>query len=78
MTPPFGIGWCSTVQLMFGGVTRPLIFVDIDGVLLPLRARPAGVSSPVILGAVAASGGSGNPLLDAWVAGQLRSRHRGG
>ncbi|EEP72355.1 hypothetical protein MCAG_02682 [Micromonospora sp. ATCC 39149] len=41
-----------------------MIFVDIDGVLLPLRARPAGASSPVVLGAMAVSDGSGNPLLD--------------
>ncbi|WP_347405235.1 HAD domain-containing protein [Micromonospora sp. WMMD956] len=40
-----------------------MIFVDIDGVLLPLRARPAGVSSSVTLGAVATSDSSGNPLL---------------
>ncbi|MFI6160653.1 hypothetical protein ACIA59_11955 [Micromonospora haikouensis] len=41
-----------------------MIFVDIDGVLLPLRARPTGASSPVVLGAMAVSDGSGNPLLD--------------
>jgi HAD domain in Swiss Army Knife RNA repair proteins len=39
-----------------GGVPHPVILVDIDGVLLPLRARSTGA------GSVAAD--CGNPLLD--------------
>ncbi|WP_433688285.1 hypothetical protein ACQP0I_06780 [Micromonospora carbonacea] len=46
------------------GSGMPRLPVEIDGVLLPLRARPAGTSHLVIGGAVAASDGSGNPLLD--------------
>jgi hypothetical protein len=49
---------------VLGGVMRALIFVDIDGVLLPLRARPTGAGQPVVVGEVAASDGSGNPLLE--------------
>ncbi|MFF3869291.1 hypothetical protein [Micromonospora sp. NPDC001898] len=30
---------------MLAGVTRPLIFVDIDGVLIPFRARSDGTGS---------------------------------
>jgi hypothetical protein len=45
------------------GAARPLIFVDIDGVLIPLRARPASTRRSS-RGAEDAADGLGNPLLD--------------
>ncbi|WP_433286621.1 HAD domain-containing protein [Micromonospora sp. CA-244673] len=49
---------------MSAGVTRPFIFVDIDGVLIPLRARPIGTDRPSIGDAKNALDDSGNPLLE--------------
>ncbi|PZG21834.1 hypothetical protein C1I95_06625 [Micromonospora craterilacus] len=45
-------------------IGRPLIFVDIDGVLIPLRARPSGADRRWNGGAGDDPDGSGNPLLD--------------
>jgi hypothetical protein len=41
-----------------------LIFVDIDGVLIPLRARATGTDHCWASGAEDATDGSGNPLLE--------------
>lgn len=47
---------------MKAGVTRPLVFVDVDGVLIPFRPRP---STPRGRGVGVHGGdGSGNPLLE--------------
>lgn len=43
---------------------QPLIFIDIDGVLIPLRARSVGAVSRSRVGAGGDPGGSGNPLLE--------------
>jgi hypothetical protein len=45
------------------GVARALIFVDIDGVLIPFRSRPAGTHRSSG-GVPEAHDGSGNPLLE--------------
>ena len=49
---------------MLARVTRPLIFVDIDGVLIPFRTRSAGIDRRPIVGAGHAPDRFGNPLLD--------------
>ncbi len=41
-----------------------MIFVDIDGVQIPLRARTSGTEHRSTSGADDASDGSGNPLLE--------------
>ncbi|GAA2604452.1 HAD domain-containing protein [Dactylosporangium fulvum] len=43
-----------------GGTRQPLVFLDVDGVLLPFRGRSARPDRPW----VEADDGSGNPLLD--------------
>nr|WP_309245975.1 HAD domain-containing protein [Verrucosispora sioxanthis] len=43
---------------------RPLIFIDIDGVLIPLRARPAGADGRSSGRAGDGHDRDGNPLLD--------------
>jgi hypothetical protein len=50
--------------MMAGQADYPIVFLDVDGTLIPLRARPAG--SPLV-GAralVPAEDATGNPLLD--------------
>jgi hypothetical protein len=46
------------------GVTRPLIFVDVDGVLIPLRACPTGADRPSCDHTRGIHDSVGNPLLD--------------
>ncbi|MEV4758605.1 HAD domain-containing protein [Micromonospora sp. NPDC049559] len=41
-----------------------MIFLDIDGVLIPLRARPAGAARQLSSGTRHTTDRSGNPLLD--------------
>jgi len=42
---------------------RPLIFLDVDGPLIPFRARPAG-RSVALSGMAGSAEASGNPLVD--------------
>jgi len=46
------------------GICRPLVFVDIDGVLIPLRARATDTDHRSTSGAEDAPDDSGNPLLE--------------
>lgn len=47
---------------MMSGADRPLLFLDVDGPLIPFAARPAG-HPPAVRGA-AETAGAGKPLLD--------------
>jgi hypothetical protein len=49
---------------VLAGVPRPLIFVDVDGVLIPLRARSTGTVHSSNSDAGDAHNDSGNPLLE--------------
>ncbi|MFG3690620.1 hypothetical protein [Micromonospora sp. NPDC047740] len=49
---------------MPASIRRPLIFVDIDGVLIPLRARPGGANHGWGSSAGGGPDRDGNPLLD--------------
>ncbi|MFJ8579461.1 HAD domain-containing protein [Micromonospora sp. NPDC093277] len=49
---------------MLPDVTRPLVFIDIDGVLIPLQARSASTRPRSRFGAGGDPGGTGNPLLE--------------
>ncbi|MEV8518155.1 HAD domain-containing protein [Dactylosporangium sp. NPDC051484] len=46
-----------------GIVRQPLIFIDVDGVLIPLRERSVTTDHPPIAAATHAYEDSGNPLL---------------
>jgi hypothetical protein len=45
------------------GVARPLVFVDVDGVLIPFRPRPS-ISGRRGVGDAHGGDGPGNPLLE--------------
>jgi hypothetical protein len=51
-------------QVMSGGVSDPVVFLDIDGPLIPLRARPLRHEPGHHRAAARASDERGNPLLD--------------
>jgi hypothetical protein len=53
----------ASVASVNAGVARPLVFVDVDGVLIPFRPRPSAPHRRGI-GAVHGGDGSGNPLLE--------------
>jgi hypothetical protein len=48
---------------MAGPGDRPLLFLDVDGPLIPFRARPAG-RTPALDDVVGSADASGNPLMD--------------
>jgi hypothetical protein len=43
---------------------RPLVFLDVDGPLIPFKARPAGRRRPLGGAVMQPLDGTGNPLLD--------------
>ncbi len=49
--------------MILGSGSRPLIFLDVDGPLIPFRARLVSRRPELIGAAAAASDGQGNPLL---------------
>ena len=53
----------GTVQVMVSLVQRPLVFLDVDGPLIPLRARPVADGSRSYV-EPSRPGEGGNPLLD--------------
>jgi hypothetical protein len=50
--------------MMAGLADDPIMFLDVDGTLIPFRARPAGSALVAAHALVPADDASGNPLLD--------------
>ena len=50
--------------MMAGPADDPIVFLDVDGTLIPFRARPAGSAQVATHALVPADDASGNPLLD--------------
>jgi Swiss Army Knife RNA repair-like protein len=49
---------------MAGSVNNPIVFLDVDGTLLPFRARPAEPARPPAGRLLPADDAPGNPLLE--------------
>ena len=52
------------LPVMTGVDDKTIVFLDVDGTLLPFRARPAESARPQAGGLVPADGAQGNPLLE--------------
>ncbi|GLH98626.1 hypothetical protein Pa4123_39010 [Phytohabitans aurantiacus] len=52
------------LPMMAGDGDYPIVFLDVDGTLIPFRSRPAGSAVVANHSLVWADGASGNPLLD--------------
>jgi hypothetical protein len=62
--PALGGPMSGTVTTASGRRTATLIFLDVDGVLIPFRAGSTRSARPSTEAATDAHDGSGNPLLD--------------
>ena len=49
---------------MAGSDNYPIVFLDVDGTLIPFRARPAASDPATIRARAPADDAPGNPLLD--------------